>query len=233
MIQIQSLDWDSNFFGYKVGKINLIDINFDEILKIDTQDYKLIYLFSAKEIPDEILDKISGKLVDIKVELIKKTSKEIANNPINFQVKKINVLTDELIKLVFESGIYSRYRLDQNFINNEFERMYRAWIQKSLTDSNSEVIGVFDHNELIGFISLSLKNGIADIGLIAVDEKARGLKIGSKLLDESNIFALKNKSEFITVVTQANNIQAMRLYERNGFEIKHKNYIYHIWKKTT
>jgi dTDP-4-amino-4,6-dideoxy-D-galactose acyltransferase len=231
MNKIQYLEWDSKFFGYKIGKI-IFDENINDTqLKFDQEDYQLIYLFSKEKLNNEFQKKINANLVDIKIEFIKKAvvvNSEFANH---LEIKKINHITDDLLQLVYESGVYSRFKLDQNFKNNEFEKLYEAWINKALNDFNSMVIGAFIDSKIVGFISLGIKQGIADIGLIAVDEHARGKHLGTLLLGEANNFAIKNNSEYLTVVTQENNIQAMKFYERNGFSVDKKNYIYHLWKQ--
>ena len=231
MNKIQYLEWDSKFFGYKIGKI-IFDENINDTqLKFDQEDYQLIYLFSKEKLNNEFQKKINANLVDIKIEFIKKAvvvNSEFANH---LEIKKINHITDDLLQLVYESGVYSRFKLDQNFKNNEFEKLYEAWINKALNDLNSMVVGAFIDSKIVGFISLGIKQGIADIGLIAVDEHARGKHLGTILLGEANNFAIKNDSEYLTVVTQENNIQAMKFYERNGFSVDKKNYIYHLWKQ--
>lgn len=232
MSEIQYLDWDSNFFGYKVGKLTVKENDEapnDEILK---STYALVYIFSENKLSDKFLELTQAKLVDSKIEFIKKADSRLKEQDQTFSIKKVNTISDELLHLVYESGLYSRFKLDENFVSKEFERLYKAWIEKSLSENNSEVLAAYNNNTMAGFISLGMKNGIADIGLIAVDESARGLNIGSGLLVEANAFALKNNSEFLTVVTQENNAVAMRFYEKNGFKIYKKNYIYHLWKKT-
>ena len=45
-MNIEKVEWDSDFFGYKVGKINVKDeLNYNIDL-INFDDYKLVYLFS-------------------------------------------------------------------------------------------------------------------------------------------------------------------------------------------
>ena len=239
MHQIQHLDWDTNFFGYKIGKLHLPKETIINTELLNSTDFDLVYIFAEQIIDDEHLKSFNANLYDIKIEFIKniKTSLEmlphsetIGNHEV--EIKKITELSDNLLYLVLESGIYSRFKLDKNFINKEFERLYKAWIEKTLIDKEAEVIGAYINNDLIGFVSMSLKAGVADIGLIAVHPKARGKHVGKRLLQASYSYAQKHQSKALTVVTQENNNQAMQFYQNNGFIINHKNYIYHLWKKT-
>ncbi len=239
MHQIQLLDWDTNFFGYKVGKLYLPkDREIDPNL-LSPSDFDLVYIFTEQLIDDERIKLMNARLCDIKIEFIKNIeatlnvlplSETISNEVI--EIKPIKKLTDNLLHLVLESGVYSRFKLDKNFINNEFERLYKAWIEKALIDKDAKVLGAYMNDNLVGFVSLSLKAGVADIGLIAVHEKARGKRIGKRLLQAAYAYAQQHQSEALTVVTQENNNQAMQFYQNNGFKINHKNYIYHLWKKT-
>lgn len=234
MPEIQVLDWDTNFFGYKVGKISLTNNDIDDFFDFQKSDFDLIYLFSEFNINDNLLKKIGAKLQDIKIELIKDL--DLKNNYLeqngNVQLKEITKFSVELYHLVLESGAHSRFKLDKHFVNNEFDLLYKAWIQNSLNDTNAKVIGAYINNELLGFVSLSLKSGIADIGLIAVHEKARGNHIGKKLLESAYMYSIQNQSNYITVVTQEFNKQAMLFYLNNGFIINKKTFIYHLWKKS-
>lgn len=234
MPKIQVLDWDTNFFGYKVGKISLINNEIVDFIDFQKNDFELIYLFSEFNIDENLLKKTQAKLQDIKIELTKDL--DLKNNYLeqngNVQLKEITKFSEELYHLVLESGAHSRFKLDKHFVNNEFDLLYKAWIQNSLNDTNAKVIGAYINNELLGFVSLSLKSGIADIGLIAVHEKARGNHIGKKLLESAFMYAIQNQSNSITVVTQEFNKQAMLFYMNNGFVINKKTFIYHLWKKS-
>jgi dTDP-4-amino-4,6-dideoxy-D-galactose acyltransferase len=237
MHQIQPLDWDTNFFGYKIGKLHLPQETIINTELLNSTDFDLVYIFAEQIIDEEHLKLVNANLYDIKIEFIQniKTSLEmlpqtetIGNHEV--EIKQITELSDNLLYLVLESGVYSRFKLDKNFKNKEFERLYRAWIEKTFIDKDGEVIGAYVNNDLIGFVSLSLKEGVAGIGLIAVHEKARGKHIGKTLLQASYNYAQKHQSMALTVVTQQYNNLAMQFYKNNGFEFYKKNYIYHLWK---
>jgi dTDP-4-amino-4,6-dideoxy-D-galactose acyltransferase len=240
MHQIQFLDWDTIFFGYKVGKICLsTDAIIDSQLP-HAHDFDLVYIFTEQLIDEERQRLMHAILCDIKIKFTKEIKTDLNAMPQDqgiskevIEIKPIHKLSDNLFHLVLESGIYSRFKQDENFTNNEFERLYKAFIENALNDNDAEVLGAFINDDLVGFVSISLKAGVANIGLIAVNEKDRGKHIGKKLLQASYTYAQKHQSKALTVVTQETNIQAMQFYQKNGFKINHKNYIYHLWKKTS
>ena len=69
-----------------------------------------------------------------------------------------------------------------------------------------------------------------DIGLIAVNEQHRSLKIGKQLLAYVFNYSVSKNVEFVTVTTQNKNQGALNFYLKNGFSINKTTYIYHLWK---
>ena len=90
-------------------------------------------------------------------------------------------------------------------------------------------MGCFDHKELLGFISLKKLEGFLQIGLIAVDEKISRKGIGRKLLQAAQIYANQFNLNQIQVVTQGLNKIACAFYEKNGYSISSRQFIYHYW----
>jgi dTDP-4-amino-4,6-dideoxy-D-galactose acyltransferase len=224
--------WDTVFFGYPVGKVNLSAAESIDPNLFINNPYKLIYFFSSVELHTEQIHQLPLKLVDCKVELLRNV--DDSGNHVALEdspIKLIKELTPELFNLVLQSGHYSRFKLDSQFKDNEFERLYLEWINKTLQNPNEQVLVYEEAKHLMGFITLGIKINKADIGLIAVDEQYRGKSIGKKLLKMANQFELINGKNEITVVTQLENKEAMRFYEQNGFYVYKKSYIYHLWKK--
>ncbi len=229
-MEINTLNWDTDFFGYKIGKvlINSISIDYDLLTK---NDYKLLYLFSNEAIPDDIVKKNNLFLADEKIDLSLQVSKINFNGFQNKNIVELTELDNNLLNLTYQSGHLSRFKIDPNFKNNEFEKLYAAWIEQSITHKNAEkVIGFLVNNEVVGFVTIGLKNNAYDIGLIAVDEAYRSLKIGKQLLAYVLNYAISKKIDTVTVTTQKQNQGALKFYINNGFSINKTTYIYHLWK---
>ncbi|MCU0422366.1 MAG: GNAT family N-acetyltransferase [Bacteroidia bacterium] len=224
---INKLEWDSRFFGYPIGRIDVGQQTSLNLKMLNLYEYKLIYLFSEKELLDVDNKENPIQLVDIKVQLGKSVN---PNAIINQHIVRIYSLSEQLIKLALQSGAYSRFKLDTHFKNNEFERLYTTWITNAIDDTSTVVYGYIYEGFLAGFITLSIKNNSADIGLIAVDEQKRGLQVGTKLLATADAFAVEQGIEKITVNTQFENKTAMNFYIKNNYNILNRSYIYHLWK---
>lgn len=226
---IERLEWDSVFFGYEVGKIQINDqdiINFDVFFE-QAKKYKLIYVYSDITLTDSRF-----KLVDRKVifhQQIKKEKPErnLIMETFNKEVHDYN----QIKQLALESGVYSRFFLDQNFNSNEYVRLYSRWIENAVNKVTAfDVLVAIKNNDIIGFTTLNKKSDVlSDIGLVAVSKEFRGLGVGKKIINESIWRAKQSGFNEIQVVTQLENIAAMRLYTSTNFKIEKKTNIYHFW----
>lgn len=228
-MEIIKLKWDTDFFGYEVGKLSLNDNDLDENLLLNN-DFKLIYIYSNKPLSDELIKNHNLFLSDEKIDLITSVSNLNFNNFENENLIELTKLDNNLLDLTFQSGHFSRFKIDSNFKDNEFETLYTAWIEQSISHKNADkVIGFFKDDKVVGFITFVLKNNMFDIGLIAVNEQYRSLKIGKQLLAYVFNYSLSKNVDFVTVTTQNKNQGALKFYLQNGFSINKTTYIYHLW----
>ena len=228
-MQIKKLDWDSVFFGYPVGRLDLDSNNLLNLKEFVDQSagFKLIYILSKTALKD--LPK-SCQLVDKKATFKRKTSKtEIPGDVANLK-SYVGSITNELIGLTLQSGVYSRFRTDKNFKNNEYERLYTKWITESVNKNYAFNVLVYEADKtLLGFVTLGEKNGIADIGLVAVSEQARGKRIGTLLVKYAIHESYTLGYQEIQVVTQMENVAAIKLYKNTGFTLYDLRFVYHYW----
>lgn len=231
------LEWDSRFFGYKIGAIHTQNLKLNElekiIMELREQDYRLAYCFAYPddEISNSSLKSVSGLLVDQKITFSMGIDK--ADNLTRCTFIKpfnLNSATEKLKSLALQSGIYSRFKIDPNFKNDEFEKLYLEWIEKSVKRVIAEeVLVYYENDDEKGLITLGLKDNVGTIGLLAVDEKERGKSIGRKLVQEALLYFKEKKTSIVEVVTQIDNKSACGFYKSMGFETKSIVNIYHIW----
>ena len=107
--------------------------------------------------------------------------------------------------------------------------MYREWINKSVSKTIADEVFLYENKQILGIVTLKLKENIATIGLIAVAENQQGKGIGRKLVDACMDFCQKNNIKKIEVATQKANLQACNFYEKYGFSVKEITPIYHFW----
>lgn len=235
---VQILDWDSGFFGYKVAEIKAKNLTPEELgvilEELKRQRIRLIYFFVDSQ--DRLFNKTvlssGGLLVDEKITYIKKLDaflkvREWDKNIKSYLGKKLN---RQLISLALQSGQYSRFKTDTNFVSNEFERLYTEWIRKSLSGILANEVLVYTKGGVeAGFVTIGEKDRRAGVDLIAVDEKFRGKTLGRKLMEAAFIKAFSLGYDMIQVVTQKLNYPACKFYEKLGFRVESVINVYHYW----
>ncbi|VBB44613.1 GCN5-related N-acetyltransferase [uncultured Paludibacter sp.] len=237
-MNLEYLQWDSDFFDLKIGRI-ICDKHFresdlkEELNTAKKDNYSLLYVFTPerKVLTDEFQVLNQGKLVDRKiiyfVDDIEHKTLEKSTEIIDYSRGK---LTDELLSLSYLSGQYSRFLLDENLQKNAFERLYKEWIEKSLSGKLADKVFVsLYEDKIVGFVTLKIKENNGEIGLIAVSEQTQGKRIGTKLIDVCIDYLNKKSIKKLTVPTQLNNIPARKFYEKYGFGKLSITNIYHFW----
>lgn len=229
---VKKLEWDTKFFGYQIGLKTIYSVGEFQInpLLEELKKFKLIYIFSDVELPENknLLH------VDSKVDFYKYLeNKKQAIETEEFNSKAHDY--EELLELAYLSGNVSRYKTDFNFSNNEFEKLYKEWVNNSINKKIAFKTFIKTVNEkVVGFITLGEKDEkTSKIGLVAVHEKFQGKGIAGNLIKSCEVISTQKKYTSMEVSTQLNNKQAMAFYKKNGFNIKKITYIYHLWNNDT
>jgi dTDP-4-amino-4,6-dideoxy-D-galactose acyltransferase len=234
-MKYELLNWDSGFFGYNVAVAKITDPAYEDLEEIITDAFssgiKLLYIFSTKPISHiDLLEKYHGKLVDKKVIFKKSLSQFNFVKDDNIDEYKENNVSAELKDLAFQSGEYSRFKIDNRLPVQAFEKLYTIWIENSIQGKTADKVYIFNVNGLIaGFITVSIKDNFGEIGLIAVNNDFRGKAIGTKLIQTVENFVFSAKKDLLKVATQLDNQLACKFYEKNGFEIDSITHVYHFF----
>lgn len=224
---IERLPWDSDFFGFPVGKLALDERDqaitlFD--IQHDVTDFHVCYIFSQTELKNEaclfqdekvVFEIMTNQLAPYWNESI------IVGAPQDYE---------GLLDLALSSGAYSRFKLDTKFVS-QFAKLYAEWLMRSLCKELADEVFVFRKQNLnAGFVTVKTKSGIAEIGLIATDEHFRGCGIGTSLMNAVLNYAQAHGCDKVRVATQRRNQQAIDFYIKNGFKEVENIFIYHLWQ---
>lgn len=233
------LDWDTKKFGYPIASVRPDKMESKDlqglIEELKINDFKLAYCFvnPTDEISNITLLKSCGYIADEKVTFVIEIGQhDDLTHSSNISSYKLNYTSEKLKLLALQSGIYSRFKLDKNFVNNEYEQLYTEWINKSVAkEIASDILVYYKDDDEKGFVTLEIKKGVGSIGLVAVDEKERGQSIGKELMMAA-LWTFKEKGIFnVEVVTQKANRIACEFYKSLGFTIGKVENIYHLWIK--
>ena len=110
--------------------------------------------------------------------------------------------------------------IGNSYINN-FDKLYE--LNKLLND-NINKIYVYDYEEILGFIHLTVLNNEIDIINIVVKDTYRNKQIGTKLL--KHVLKIYNNHIFYLEVSE-DNISAIKLYEKFNFKTINKRVKYY------
>jgi dTDP-4-amino-4,6-dideoxy-D-galactose acyltransferase len=184
-----------------------------------------LYLFSKEPLQIDLGPKII--LADKKVIYHKMIDQNAEFSIAN--VVSVNISNNALNDLALLSGNFSRFKLDKE-LHHKFEIMYKTWLDRSLKrEIASEVLAYQIAGETVGFVTIKKTGSSSTIGLIAVNNIYQGKKIGTELMRAIEGWCLRNDVCEIDVATQLDNKQACAFYERNGYNIKQIDYIYHYY----
>ena len=227
-VKITHLVWDSNFFGIKVGSLNIDGVAaepLDEALR--KADFDLVYVDSTTGSGNikDVIAKYNGVLVDRKIVMSKIIGAK--DSIINGSCRVASNLNDKLMELAYASGWLSRFNKDER-LHKFFRPMYRAWLENDFRIG--KVFVWPNEDEVVGMATVHITHNAGKIGLVAVAGTARRQGVGRKLVEAVLSWLVQQGANSCTVVTQGENAGARRLYEKAGFTVKSEHDIYHVWR---
>lgn len=233
--EINSLTWDSNFFGANTVKVSIYDKLTENDLKEILEEVKrfefIIFSDRSSEYYNDYLigSYTDAYLVDsnIQLSLINDLEEKIDESE-KLEISN-NYPYNEDILLIAKNNIkYSKYFNDPNVNSIKGAELYMNWTKNSFHDLDKYFI-TYKEETIRGFLLFSLAEEVATIELLIIDEKQHGLGIGTKLINELKHYLPRNF--IINVGTQIDNMEAINFYMKNGFKLKTNQRTYHYWNE--
>lgn len=231
------LAWDSEFLEFPVARLLATGLSPAAVANVVTEaqqaGIRLIYVLTS---PTDagmaaVVRRVGAQLVDRKVTFAMSlgASDKALQVPSNIGVA--TVYTPQLESLAWQSGEFSRFRLDPRFAPHVFQALYTRWLLNSLAGTIARQVLVWRASDgtAQGLLTLGDKDGRADIGLLAVDVAARGQRVGQHLVAAAKQQAREWGYQEMQVVTQRDNESACRFYAKCGFGLAQEEHIYHLW----
>lgn len=235
---IESLSWDSNFFGKRIGKFLIYDENtFDasEFLFEAKQNFDLVYVFSfQKMLSFQKVHSSNLELVDIMLTMSMPFNKDLYVRQ-NYEFK--TVLTekeiDECYEIAEEISVVSRFYNEKTIGHEKTKNLYRKWIDNALNKSFSDgMFFVKDLNTIIGIhlIKTDIINKIGYFTLTGVNPNYKRIGLGKKLWEQSfGYFSNITEIEIIKSPFSFQNIESFNFHLKMGFKkVEEIKYIYHF-----
>jgi ribosomal protein S18 acetylase RimI-like enzyme len=236
---VRKLDWDTDFWGLGIGSIKAPVITQSICTRIESfaaaNDIKMLEYLCSSSDRDSIvtLEDHHYHCSDIRVTLeamARMSVIEPLSEGMTFGVAEPRHI-DALRRISDDLYTQSRYYFDSHFDRGKVNELYNTWVEKA-------VLGTFDHlcycvfhdGVPVGFATFrDTGSGTANIGLVGVSEKYKGLGLGKKMIGNLISESAGRGFTHITTVTQGRNLWAQRLYQSAGFKTKAVQLWYHKW----
>lgn len=239
--EIEPLAWDSNFFGFGVGRLTAASVDEvrEGIMQAQKKQIKLLYwaipstsevaVNSRLTVQRYVGDQLTHTLHPLAAEEFRNSDKFTVTTHANKNP------TPELVKLAIDAGWKSRFNVDPDIPQSKFIELYTTWIRNSCNGVFADKVfaAVNEQSKLMGFITVQTRKNKATVGLLAVSSEHRRQGVGRSLIQHAKCFALQQGCASLSVGTQAKNTGANTLYNKEGFVVERSESWFHIWVSET
>lgn len=238
----QFLEWDSQFFGFRIGRVLTGQLDPADIGRIldwarDREIRCLYFLIDFNDYETvRSLEKNGFHLVDIRLTLETTLRKSIQGETAVPECLIRHVRPSDMPALqdiAQVSHTDSRFFFDRHFPRAQCGDLYRRWLQRDAADSATTLFVADLRGEPAGYLACRLEGDeTATISLVGIGERARGRGIGKQLIRAAMDHMFKQGRQRMEVVTQGRNIAAQRLYQGAGFRTAALQIWFHRWFDT-
>ena len=231
------LEWDTEYFGVKSGKIELFNeltVQDQEIIEVlDSFEFTTIYNYFNNNKNNTWIGEIrKASLKDVNVQFYLRLEEqnhcfaEDSNIIIDNNMDK----NDDIIDMASNSFLFSRFFNDEKLNIDKSANIYRQWVTTAFKQENRYFLYYQYRGRTIAFILFNFYDSEATIELIAVNKLNAGKGIGSKMIGYLKHYLFDRGIEVLKVGTQINNVGAINFYIALGFRYSHCTGVYHYWR---
>lgn len=241
-ILCEILEWDSEFFGYRIARVLESLLTPERASAIDdwSREHGVECLYFLADFHDrETVRAAEGAgfaFVDARLTLERKSlGKDSTADPrIPDGVLIRPARPEDIADLAPIAGaIHSdtRFFWDLHFARERCEALYRLWFKKSCEGLAERVFVAEIDKRPMGYVTCQLgaTESVGSIGLLGLSPEAQGRGIAPALVGTAVHWFDDRGVESVSVVTQARNMGAQRVYQRCGFLSREMQLWYHKW----
>lgn len=221
----QLLEWDSEFWGVRVARVD--DADADAWARANDITCAFLLVSSADPQAAQRAEQNGFQFTDVRVELDAPTA--LAAQPVR-QHRDDDVA--RLGSIARRNHGDTRFYADPRFPRERADDLYETWIRRSCEGWADVVLVAEAEGVAVGYVSVHEREAAGTIGLIGVDESARGSGIGEALVRGALNWCAERGLARCTVVTQGRNVAAQRLFQRCGFRTSSVSLWFHKWWDT-
>jgi ribosomal protein S18 acetylase RimI-like enzyme len=230
------LEWDSSLFGRRIGRVVLPALDAESAAAAlswaERERIDCLYLLAdpADAVTLGLAEAHGFELKDLRLTLARQGPAPAAAALAGAQIRPARPddlpALEALARVSFHD---TRFFFDRRFDRAAAAELYAIWLRQSCAGQADAVSVAADAAGPCGFLTCLLKGGVGQIGLVAVDGRARGRGVGAALLGAGLRWFADHGADRVEVVTQGRNIAAQRLYQRAGFLSEALQLWYHRW----
>jgi GNAT superfamily N-acetyltransferase len=234
---VRVLEWDTNFFGARMGAIELSERAPIEGLAAQLQetidrairekfDHLILRCDAADWAAAWAAEQARMRLVDVGIDLRCPDVTDLIPSP-----RCRPWVEDDLPglrELAAGSFVFSRFAADPFFSADQVRAFHAEWVTNLCRGLADAVLVVGEPGSPMGFVSCTARNGIARIPLIAVRADARRQGVGDALIAAAKAWFASTGLDCAWVKTQVQNYPALALYARHGFVPARSEFVFSI-----
>lgn len=242
-------EWDSAFFGFRIAQVDTRRPASGAVTRIvrDADDAAIECLYWLVDAADATAIRAAEQngfaMVDIRLTLAcdrARARERVAGAPVR---PALPGDVPALMALARASHRNTRFYRDPRFDTARCDELYATWIERSVAGELADAVWVVDVDSAArGYLTVKAAPGdvgpdgaaaaSATIGLVAVDPAYRGRRYGDALVRTACAWTAQQGLALTRVVTQGNNADAIRFYERAGFVASRVELWYHRWRRS-
>lgn len=239
-MKIEKLDWDSEFFGRKIGRLiiaNENDFDVNQFIHEAEASFDLVYVFSLqKMLSANIVTNAQLSMVDIMVTMsIPFEENKYIGGDYEFRTSLTNEELIRCYEISEQIAVVSRFYTEPLIGEIKTKQLYRKWIDNAINHTFSD--GLFLQrvdNEIVGIhlIKTSVEDFTGYFTLTGVDVKYNRMGLGSKLWNQSFAYwANEMKINEIFSPFSFQNKESLNFHLKSGFnKVEDIKYLYHYRK---
>ncbi len=229
------LDWDSAFWGFRVGRVVGEEMTPKLAAALETwavEETPSCLSFLAAADDHETVDAAQQarfRFVDVRLELNQIVAAVEPTRRIRpFEHRDL----DALRAIAATSHEITRFYADPRFPRARCSELYDTWIVRSCEEGFADGVLVADvDGRAVGYVTCDLDKDArsGSIGLIAVADTERGAGLGDELVRGALHWMNGRGAVEAHVVTQGANVAAQRTFQRAGFRTSSVKLWFHRW----
>lgn len=243
-------DWDSEILGFSCAKIQIyrhtdryqkdyphyLVCLMDRLLAYaDTQGYDFLSIRTDHDVRlFQCLAQYNFNFIESQLTFNRSLSKRNLPPTLGSVETRLASANDlEACQRIADDALtLSRYHSDPNIGCELGRRIKREWVKSNLSGRARCYVACIDH-QVVGFIQLreTFDEDASVIDLIAVDPSFQRRGIGKSLVNQAFVHYWHTMLGHVNlhVSTQAHNLNAVRFYEKSGFNLIRLSETFHRW----